>query len=176
MLWRKIGEWRHISTFLDLDVRWSWVVSFTPAAIEVRDGLISQKIELLMVIDTRTSNPSYCLRFTRVFLFILVFCLKLTNFCFPSHYTTLHYTTQHYTTQHNTMIRCTGNEGQSSSVSDVGRYAIIGNTVWFGLLDRFTDHFTTRLETTSNYSAIANLHTLQITDTHTHTHKVLLNL
>jgi hypothetical protein len=30
-----------------------------------------------------------------------------------------------------------------------------------GLVTRFIDHFTTRLGTTSNYSAIANLHTLQ---------------
>jgi hypothetical protein len=32
-----------------------------------------------------------------------------------------------------------------------------------GLVIRFTDHFNTRLVTTLNYSANANLHTLQIT-------------
>jgi hypothetical protein len=33
----------------------------------------------------------------------------------------------------------------------------------FGLEIRFIDHFNTQLVTTLNYSAIANLHTLQIT-------------
>jgi hypothetical protein len=33
----------------------------------------------------------------------------------------------------------------------------------FGLVTRFIDHFKTRLMTTLNYSAIANLQTLQIT-------------
>jgi hypothetical protein len=28
--WRRMGEWRYSSTILDLDTRWSWVVSFTP--------------------------------------------------------------------------------------------------------------------------------------------------
>jgi hypothetical protein len=37
----------------------------------------------------------------------------------------------------------------------------------FGLTTRFIDHFNTRLVTTSNYSAIANLHTLQFTVTDT---------
>jgi hypothetical protein len=37
----------------------------------------------------------------------------------------------------------------------------------FGLEIRFTDHFNTRLVTTLNYSAIADLHTLQITRPHT---------
>jgi hypothetical protein len=32
----------------------------------------------------------------------------------------------------------------------------------FGLADRFTDHFTTRLETINNYNATANLHILHI--------------
>jgi hypothetical protein len=35
----------------------------------------------------------------------------------------------------------------------------------FGLDIGFIDHFNTQLGTTSNYSAIANLHTLQITRT-----------
>jgi hypothetical protein len=37
----------------------------------------------------------------------------------------------------------------------------------FGLVTRFIDHFTTRLRTTSNYSAIANLHALHITAANT---------
>jgi hypothetical protein len=36
----------------------------------------------------------------------------------------------------------------------------------FGLDIRFTDHFNTEFIITINYSAIAGLHTLQITDTH----------
>jgi hypothetical protein len=30
MSWRRMGEWRYISIFLDLGTRWVWVVSFTP--------------------------------------------------------------------------------------------------------------------------------------------------
>jgi hypothetical protein len=40
-------------------------------------------------------------------------------------------------------------------------FYIVGRTPWTAT--RFVDHFTTRLGTTSNYSATANLHTLQIT-------------
>jgi hypothetical protein len=36
----------------------------------------------------------------------------------------------------------------------------------FGLVTRLIAHFDTRLVTTSNYSANANLHTLQITRAH----------
>jgi hypothetical protein len=36
----------------------------------------------------------------------------------------------------------------------------------FGLEIRFIDHFTTRLVTTSNYSVVADFHTLQITTAH----------
>jgi hypothetical protein len=36
----------------------------------------------------------------------------------------------------------------------------------FGLEIKFIDHFNTRLVTTLNYSAIANLHILQITTAH----------
>jgi hypothetical protein len=36
----------------------------------------------------------------------------------------------------------------------------------FGLANGFTDHLYTPLGTTSNYSAIADFHTLQITSTH----------
>jgi hypothetical protein len=35
----------------------------------------------------------------------------------------------------------------------------------FGLEIAYIDHFTTRLETASNYTAIADLHNLQITTT-----------
>jgi hypothetical protein len=38
--------------------------------------------------------------------------------------------------------------------------------VWI-VWNRFSDHFTTRLGTTSNYSVIANLHTIQITAANT---------
>jgi hypothetical protein len=37
----------------------------------------------------------------------------------------------------------------------------------FGLDIVFIDHFTPRLGTTSNYSAISDFHTLQITTAHT---------
>jgi hypothetical protein len=37
----------------------------------------------------------------------------------------------------------------------------------FVLTIRFIDHFNTRLVTTLNYSAIADLHTLQMTAAHT---------
>jgi hypothetical protein len=36
----------------------------------------------------------------------------------------------------------------------------------FGLVTGFIDHLYTRLGTTSNYNAIADLHTLQITKAH----------
>jgi hypothetical protein len=39
----------------------------------------------------------------------------------------------------------------------------------FGLEIGFIDHFNTRLMTTTNYSAIADLHTLQITTAHAKT-------
>jgi hypothetical protein len=38
--------------------------------------------------------------------------------------------------------------------------------MWFGLVIRFIYHVHTQLETTSNYNAITNLHTLQITRAH----------
>jgi hypothetical protein len=38
--------------------------------------------------------------------------------------------------------------------------------VGFGLVAGFTDHFNTRLLTTLNYSAVADLHILQITTPH----------
>jgi hypothetical protein len=45
-----------------------------------------------------------------------------------------------------------------------------------GLDIEFIDHFNTQLVITLNYRAIADLHTLQITVTHTHTDTSALNL
>jgi hypothetical protein len=36
MPWKHMGEWRYSSTFLDLDTRWRWVVSFRPLPLYPR--------------------------------------------------------------------------------------------------------------------------------------------
>jgi hypothetical protein len=58
--WRHIREWRCSSIFLDLGIRWRWVVSFTPLPLYPRHPLDRSWVDAVkkrQILHCRETNP-----------------------------------------------------------------------------------------------------------------------